>query len=127
MITESTLYWITRLDKIINVVDVVTTIFGCATIFISTIYLYYKSDSDNLFEQSPGFRTPFILSVAIFALGALTLAFIPSTKEMCAIKVIPAIANNPKVEAIPDKILDLANKYMDEKLNIRKVTDNAEK
>lgn len=40
--------------------------------------------------------------------------FIPTTKEYCAIKVIPAIANNQQVQELPNKVIELANEWMEE-------------
>jgi hypothetical protein len=44
----------------------------------------------------------------------VTACFIPTTKEMCAIKIIPIIANNEQVQDMPNKIVELANSWMEE-------------
>ena len=39
--------------------------------------------------------------------------FVPSTKDAAAILLVPKIVNNEKVAAIPSKVLDLANDWLD--------------
>ena len=43
--------------------------------------------------------------------GAIT--FLPSTKQMAAIYVVPAIANNEKIQKIGGKTLDISNQLLD--------------
>ena len=40
--------------------------------------------------------------------------FVPTTKEMCAIKLVPMIANDEQVQELPNKVVDLANEWLDE-------------
>ena len=52
-----------------------------------------------------------------FALGLVFIvvwAFIPSTKEACAIYLIPKIANNEQVQKIPENALRLLNAKLEE-------------
>ena len=42
------------------------------------------------------------------------LIFIPTTKEMCAIKIIPRVVNNEKVQELPEKFVELANEWVEE-------------
>ena len=44
----------------------------------------------------------------------LTTAFVPSTKQMAAIIVVPKIANSEKVQTVGNKLYDLAVEWMDE-------------
>ena len=39
--------------------------------------------------------------------------FVPSTKQMAAIYVVPAIANNEKMQNIGNKTLDISNQLLD--------------
>ena len=53
--------------------------------------------------------------ICAFLLGILcTCVFLPSTKQMAAIMIVPKIVNNEKVQTIGNKIYDLAVEWMDE-------------
>ena len=45
---------------------------------------------------------------------ALVAAFVPTTRQMAAIVMVPKIANNEKVQAAGNKLYDLAVEWMDE-------------
>lgn len=53
---------------------------------------------------------PSALLSFILLFGAM---LIPSTKELCAIKAIPMIVNNEQVQELPNKVVDLANEWID--------------
>lgn len=56
-----------------------------------------------------------ILNVGIvFTCLSFLWSLIPSTKQMAAIIIIPKIVNNQKVQEIPDKLLSLAEAWMEE-------------
>jgi hypothetical protein len=66
---------------------------------------------------------PIWLVCLCLAIGSL---FIPTTKQMCVIKVLPVIANNEDVQKLPDKVVDLANDWLDElkpKKEIKETSD----
>jgi len=44
----------------------------------------------------------------------LLAVFVPNTKQACTIYVVPKIINNEQVQQIPDKLLELGNKQLDE-------------
>ncbi len=54
----------------------------------------------------------------IFVMSLGLMAAVPSTKQMAAILIIPAItdtvAENKKLRQLPDKLLDLAGDWIDE-------------
>ncbi len=58
----------------------------------------------------------------------LSLTFIPSTKQMAAIMIVPKIVNNEKVQTIGNKVYDLAVEWMEElKPNKESEVKDAEK
>lgn len=109
MITETTLYWITRLDNI--------NAFLCVFLFLSilaaagTLVVWIHPDCTGD-EQRIG-KLGFLLVIPFVFVFSLGLVLLPTTKEMCAIKVIPALVNNEKIQGIGDKALTLANEWMD--------------
>lgn len=55
-------------------------------------------------------KSIFIIAIIVWILAALC----PNTKEMAAIYLIPKIANNQHIQQIPDKALNILEKYLDE-------------
>jgi SNF family Na+-dependent transporter len=51
-----------------------------------------------------------VLFIALFSV----CVFIPSTKQMAAIMIVPRIANSEKVQTIGNKVYDLAVEWMEE-------------
>jgi len=47
-------------------------------------------------------------------LFVLLAILIPTTKQACIIYVLPKIANNEQIQQIPQKLLDIGNKALDE-------------
>lgn len=126
MITESTIYWITRLDPIREAMlypAVLLSILGSiGAVLITIACISHQSDQE---KKPPDIRdkwrwkdTLILCLIYLIPLLGFTLAFgrvfIPTTKEMCAIKIIPAIAQNEEVQEMPDKLVGLANDWIDE-------------
>ena len=111
-ITPSLIYWITRLDQFRDLT-------GCASLFIFIIAIvlmiavFVEAESSN--EKSyrivlRGFK----ISLFVLAIFSLMHAFIPATKEACAMYVIPEIVNNEKVQNASKEFYDLALDWMKE-------------
>lgn len=97
MITESSIYWILKLDEIRGVFvvgSIVVGVFACLSLFawgihsMETIY-----DQENCVGGKAA-RKYFFCSAIIAALLSIPVVLIPSTKQMAMIKVIPMIANS---------------------------------
>lgn len=105
MITPWTVYWITILDSL----SCGLFIFGVMGIAIG---FGGYSLSENYRTDKP--KNPKFFRFVYFGIFLLVVdMFLPATKDMAAILVIPKIANNQKVQAIPSKILDLATEWLD--------------
>lgn len=116
MITKSTIYWITRMDYLQEfALTVSITICICCLVgvIVSCIIKYTNSYEDNVKKAKRALRwfLPLTLLSFILVLGAM---LIPSTKELCAIKAIPIIINNKQVQELPNKVVELANEWIDE-------------
>ena len=108
MITESTLYWITRLDNFIIVFRLLIFLSVAISIFcLSVIFNDFWTD-----HAKKNATKGIVCSFFVFLFAMSGIVFTPTTKEMCAIKVIPAIANNEKVQGIGDKVLTLTNEWL---------------
>ena len=109
MITESMVYWITRLDYFQEgaiTIGVVLMALYVIAMFIGGCIWSEDNNKRPFCCIFPTFLIPLILLV-----GSM---FIPNTKEMCAIKVIPKIVNNEQAQELPEKIVNLANEWIEE-------------
>jgi hypothetical protein len=127
MITESNIYWFTRLDKLIHFVDtlrVMLTVLSVLAIFgMAIAYILMKAneqyncdnhvDSDYATAKSifGVFRFPAICLVIWAFICNCMLVFIPTQKEYAAMYVIPKIAseeNMDKLKSISTDMFDAA-------------------
>lgn len=130
--TESTLYWITRLDQIRGFLDglhVATAVLagvGIVAVLLSLGFMAvakvqcgddWKDDDDYksiraVFKIACAVAIP---SVVLATLCALACAFTPTTREMVVIKVIPAIASSEqasKIVDLSDDAINLASEWI---------------
>lgn len=116
MITESTIYWITRMSYLqgfaltISIIICICASVGAVT---SCVIKYSSSYEDDTKRAKQAFRwfLPLTLLSFVLVFGAM---LIPSTKEFCAIKAIPVIVNNEQVQELPNRVVELANEWIDE-------------
>ena len=111
MITESTLYWITRLDNFYFMFLVMLALFAGVGL-VSALIVFDNSCTRE--ERDFAKRLFNFFAIPILLVAILGLVFVPTTKEMCAIKVIPAITQNEKVQNLGDKTLSLAEAWLEE-------------
>lgn len=112
MITPMQMYWLLKLDDIlaISLATFVLTFVGFVICFIGTIM--YKGDEYYEHEYNKFKTGRNILFWFVLFFGSITM-FVPSSKQMAAIYVVPAIANNEKVQNIGNKTLDISNQLLD--------------
>ena len=136
MITPSMIYWMTRCDSIrdflIGNVLLSILVFFCLVIMVITFligrfagngrydvfggmgdaeYLEHKAMFQKISRRS--LYVSIFLMTLIFTFD-LVGSFVPTTKEMCAIAVIPRIANSESVQDIGQGIVDLAKDWLKE-------------
>ena len=123
MITETTLYWFTRLSHIHEVIDSLFAPFMALTIvsFLALIVLSIveKMSCDNdekmiLSKFCKAAKKTCCTATCIVAVTMICNIFVPTTKEMAAIIVIPKIANNESIKDLGDEIVNLAKEWMKE-------------
>lgn len=122
-ITESTIYWITRLDGIHNFLGILGVI-TCAPAVLSLIAFcvnFMTSEGEEEFHMAMKLELrAFLIGIVLFVVFSLVSVFIPTTKEMALIKVLPAISNSRFVsEELPKEageIYMLAKEALKEKL-----------
>ena len=105
MITESMVYWITRLDSVLRGAEVMVALAIIGTVVAAVIALIEKCDTrgrdDDEDRKLPRLLKVFIaMSVTLLFLATSVRLFMPSAKEMAAIKIIPAVASGKTIEEL---------------------------
>ena len=114
VITESAMYWITRLDYIHSFL----LTFGGVGFVISQIVAAilvvvredHYADAKTYYKRAK----QFVLLSIFFLLLIVGGLFTPTTKECAAIKLVPIIVNDESVQQLPEKVVELANNWIDE-------------
>lgn len=127
MITESNIYWFTRIDKLIHLIDglsvllIVLSVLAIVGMIISYILMKaneqynYDSHVDKDYAAAKAifgvFRFPAICLVVCAFICNFILIFIPTQKEYAAMYVIPKITteqNMDKLKSISTDMFDAA-------------------
>lgn len=111
-ITPSFIYWITRLNGINFFLGTILTFATIAFVVFIICLILSKLNGDD--DEKSTFHFCFVISTAIFLLSAILFVFTPTTKEACAMYVVPKIVNNEKVQNIGQEFYDLALDWMKE-------------
>jgi len=111
MISGWELYWITRLSALKGVLGVALCIGGFVWVIFTSLVML--DDDINLNEWGKKWYKLWTLSLVLVL---MTLWLVPTTEEMFAIKVLPEIVNNEKVQHIPQKALDYVDKWLESQL-----------
>jgi hypothetical protein len=114
MVTESTLYWMTRLDGIKRALDglgfaAMTVAVMAIIILLGCALAVYDCETGSLSRRT--WKIVLGTSISCFVFGlSLTLGnvFIPTTKEYAAIKAIPAIVNSEDAGKVADELREIA-------------------
>lgn len=127
--TETMIYWITRLDEICKFCDVVQTIALVFTvigmcILLATSILKHTSESEEDVKIANGVCKMsckiWIPALCVALICSFARIFTPTSREMVAIKVIPQIANVNNVEKVKDlskDMVDVATKWLNDMQN----------
>lgn len=112
MITPMQMYWLLKLDDIFNA-SLPLFILAMFVFVVCSIGTVIYKDDDDYKGQYKGFKTIRNISVWFVLLFGSIVVFLPSTKQMAAIYVVPAIANNEKIQQIGGKTLDISSQLLD--------------
>ena len=122
-ITPTFIYWITRLNGINVFLGIIMTL-SIIAIFIFLIGMIVTKLEHDV-EEYGIFKQYLLTSTYIFIPITILFILTPTTKEACAIYVVPKIVNNEKVQNIGQEFYDLALDWMKE-LRPRKSLENKE-
>jgi hypothetical protein len=103
-ITPSTIYWIARLDGLREALCVITALWTIGSLIY--IVIDFCENTNTSFKKS--------IWSAIFAVICLfgSAVFIPTSKEVAAMIVLPKIANNENVQKIGSEFCDAALNWL---------------
>lgn len=119
MITTEMVYWIVMLDKISGAFLVSAATFG----FILLLFAVYTiTDGDDF----PWHYPVWVVLELFFICGAV---FVPNTKQMATIYLLPKVVNNEKIQDIGERTLDTGDKILQlmQQYIAEKMTNNKEK
>lgn len=118
MITSWDIYWITRMDSLNDFFS----IFGIGSLVFFLALLSWSGplaidgvyDSNKREEYWRLYRKSMIWGVSFGVIFTFLSLFIPTTKEVAAIYIIPKVANNEQVQKLPDNAMKLLNAKFDQ-------------
>jgi hypothetical protein len=111
------IYWLMQLDAVCAFVHVVAVIGSILLIALIVIRIMCKSvpEHDTVAKEFYNATTKLCrFGSVIISLFVLLNVFIPNTKTVAAMVIIPPIVNNEQVQQIPDDILTFVRSVIKE-------------
>jgi len=109
-ITPSLIYWIGIMDNIKDTLLGPSVILALISIFALIVVLVNWNARGLLTIHKVATFTACGLSITCF----IVAGFLPSSKTLAAMYIVPKIANNTQVQQLPDKLLILSNEWLEE-------------
>lgn len=103
-ITEWQMYWLLKLDDIVGVLKFCTvasgllSLAGLFILYTCLAELSVRIDSESAKKLLGKSKRCLLVTVSLFILFGLSATFMPTTKQLVAIKVIPQLANSQFVQ-----------------------------
>lgn len=122
MITPIQMYWLVKLDDMRGVINgimwlpisvaIIIGILAIAALLASIDDPMEKKKEllDGVWKSGIWCASLIVVAVVVH----IAVAFVPSTKQMAAIIVVPKIANSEKVQTVGNQLYDLAVEWMNE-------------
>lgn len=132
---EWIIYWILKLDTLRTISTAVSTLSFTIIIICISIGTYWKLKEPYRYREKTATGDPsyhftrmknnflaasrkgFIISITLFLISFFPATFLPSTKQACAIFILPKIINNEHIQNIPNNFSKLANEKLTEWIN----------
>lgn len=107
MVTTTQMYWFTRLDSL----KAIGAVMAALGMLVTGITCGFGTTEENVRRV---LRNILRVSATALAIGIAVCVFVPNTKEMAAILVVPRIANSESLTGISDGIKTLATEWLEE-------------
>lgn len=122
-ITPATMYWFTRLDNITGAFQVITAAGIFALLFLSIAYWTTGGNTDEMYDHKTiGGILKWLVPVWLFSV--IGVLFIPNSKEMAMIYVVPQITESQVVKQDIPELYDLGVNALKDWLKQTKGGDN---
>lgn len=105
------IYWLLKLDDIHHAA-VGILFFGLVALVPLGVYMSCSASEKT--EVPLALRNAFVVGLVFWLLLLPVKIFLPTTAQMAAIMVVPPIVSNERVQQIPEKVLELVEKKLDE-------------
>ena len=114
-LSPSLIYWITRCDSFHYVIGTGAVILGIASLIFAMLRLFlWAEEVDEYSIQSTSIKRGLKILIPAFMSFLFIYGFIPSTKEMIAIYVVPKIVNSENVQNIGNEFYEVAVDWLKE-------------
>ena len=108
-LSYSLMYWFTRLDGLNTLFGLITVIAGIALVFLTIFCVIASYDKDDV--DAPTYHKMFKKFINMLILpwiiSLLGLLFVPSSKEMAMIYVVPHISESQVIKQDVPELYDL--------------------
>ena len=111
-VTPSQIYWISTFDSIIHAGCILGILSLVGAIIGMVMLVYAISDNDDYTGKAGLFAVCVAAPIAIVSISLAV--FLPTSRTAAAMYIVPAIANNEKVQDVGNKLYDLAVEWMHE-------------
>ena len=122
------MYLILKLDDIVNglrISCIISLVLLVITLIIFLGCITIGADEDCKAGASyikKAIRPLFKWTFPILIISSFLYVAFPTTKQAAAIYFVPKVINNKQIQKMPNKLVELANSWMDEQINsIKKV------
>ena len=115
-ITPSTIYWVAQCDCIRDTcIPIIMVGILLSIISVAITMCMFPDDVPDYVRRCRWIATAVSLALVVTTIaGFLGRIFIPTTKTVAAMYIIPAVANNEKVQDCGNRLYALAIEWMDE-------------
>lgn len=111
-ITTMQMYWLVKLDDIVFLFAILVLMSIVWTLIHGVRWINWGIENKHNTPTTAPKMCAWGVAVAI--LVATVVTFIPTTKQMAAIMIVPRLANSERVQNIGNKVYDLAVEWMEE-------------
>lgn len=105
-ITPATMYWFTRLDRITAACDITLFLGGLALLFLSIAYWATGGNTDEMYEHK-AVKSVLKWLIPVWLFSVIGALFIPNSKQMAMIYVVPQITESQIVKQDIPELYDL--------------------
>lgn len=124
-------YFILQLDSFREIINILLVLIAISTVFSTIVFFVSHDDWLHSDERFMGvIKKTCKISLTLFIIFILVRAFLPTTKQMATVILLPQVINNENVQQLPEDILKLVQTLIKEwttqASNLTRLTDTPE-